>query len=258
MKNGFTLLELSLSLIIVALLIAAISGGVNLIKIAEYKSVIQELQTMQTAYKAFQGRYHNIPGDFDGATAIWPAINCEVTVDACNGNGDGVIETSDDANDEAKAALKHLSLAGMVAAYIEPIDVSSGAGMVINSSAVESKAGFGGLYLVGGKYIDKSIAISVGNPLDANNAVFIGGEFRGDNLVTATFTPAEAFAIDEKMDDGTAYGQNNLGASTGKFRAVEGKNTPNNACRKPAPLSASLAYQMAEPSPVCIIGFQLD
>lgn len=66
---AFTLVELSIVLIIIGFIIAGISGGVSLMQSSRLNSVIVELRNMQTAFLNFRSRYNAIPGDFSGAFA---------------------------------------------------------------------------------------------------------------------------------------------------------------------------------------------
>lgn len=240
----------------------AISGGANLIKSAEYRSIIKDLQGIQIAYKTFQERYHAIPGDFDGATGIWPVATCESTLDSCNGNGNGYIDGNFDATDETKAALKHLSLAGLIPNSIELIDLTTNSGMIIGTSAPESKIDAVGLFMAGGPTIDKNLVgdlTDVKNPFDGENAVFMGMQSSDnlDNLVTAAFSPSSSYAIDEKIDDGSTYGAYSTGAGTGKFRATEGNDITGGECKKDVS-PGLIAYQVTFGSEKCVIGLQLD
>ncbi|MFI4984128.1 MAG: type II secretion system protein [Rickettsiales bacterium] len=261
MKHGFTLLELSISLIIIALLMGAVASSAAMIRAARYRTIVDELQSLQVAYKTFEDRYHNIPGDFNAATALWPAANCASLTSSCNGNGDGIIETANDSTDEAKAALKHLSLAGLITNPIELINTAPNAGMVLGVSAVQSKTGIVGMYMAGGTYIDKNAAgvtTRIANPFGTDNAVFAGLPFNSvDNLIVAAFPPATAFAMDEKIDDGTSYGQYSTGAGTGKFRVIEGEGVLAGQCLQTISPGV-MAYQMSVTDNTCIVGYKLD
>lgn len=65
MKNnnkGFSLIELSIVLIIMGLLVAGITGGASLIKTAQLRSVVTESNTYRTAYNTFYSQYNRVPG----------------------------------------------------------------------------------------------------------------------------------------------------------------------------------------------------
>lgn len=96
--QGFTLIEMSVVLVILGLLVGGILGGKSLIKSAELRGVIREAEQYQLALNNFVLRYEQYPGDMVDATEIWGvahanAATCKAMdksdVDGtCNGNGD--------------------------------------------------------------------------------------------------------------------------------------------------------------------------
>ena len=69
-KRGFTLIELSIVLVILGLLVGGVLIGKDLIKVAEYRTVIAQRQEFDAALNAFKGKYGNyLPGDMPAATA---------------------------------------------------------------------------------------------------------------------------------------------------------------------------------------------
>ena len=52
-KKGFSLIELSIVLIIIGLLVAGITGGASLIKSAELRAVMTDIRNYQTAVNAY-------------------------------------------------------------------------------------------------------------------------------------------------------------------------------------------------------------
>lgn len=100
-RAGFSLVELSVVLVIIGLLTGGILGGHHLVKMAELRGVLREAEGYQLALNNFVMRYDQYPGDFNDAERYWgtahatPATcrsldksNMEGT---CNGNGDGMI-----------------------------------------------------------------------------------------------------------------------------------------------------------------------
>jgi prepilin-type N-terminal cleavage/methylation domain-containing protein len=61
--KGFTLVELSIVIIIIGFLIAGIAGGQSLIASAKLHSIITEVQSLQTASRVFTEQYGGLPGD---------------------------------------------------------------------------------------------------------------------------------------------------------------------------------------------------
>lgn len=63
MKKGFTLVELSIVLVVVGLLISGILIGQSLISSAQLNSVISQLQQYNVAADIFQQKFKQFPGD---------------------------------------------------------------------------------------------------------------------------------------------------------------------------------------------------
>lgn len=123
MKNGFSLVELSIVLVILGLLVGGILAGQSLIRAAELRSVSTEYQRYTTAVYAFRDKYFMLPGDMNNAEAVWGqadavAANCYAFSSAnaltCNGDGDGMIETVSTRSFEIYRAWQHLANAGLI------------------------------------------------------------------------------------------------------------------------------------------------
>ena len=98
-RSGFTLLELSVVMVVIALIIGAVMIGQSLIRSSQIQSVITDVAKYTQAINNFRDKYGALPGDFAGAEAIWGSdTNCPNTpyistphTATCNGNGDGAI-----------------------------------------------------------------------------------------------------------------------------------------------------------------------
>lgn len=67
---AFSLIELSIVLIIIGLLVAGITGSASLIESAKIQSVINELTTYKQAVYTFKSMKDRLPGDFVGSGFI--------------------------------------------------------------------------------------------------------------------------------------------------------------------------------------------
>jgi len=82
-KLGFTLLELSIVLVIIGLIIGGSLVGRDLIKAAEIRSAISDIERIETSINSFKLKYNCLPGDCATATSYFSG--------ASNGNGNGKI-----------------------------------------------------------------------------------------------------------------------------------------------------------------------
>lgn len=259
--NGFTLIELSIVIVIIGFLVAGIAVGTNMIKQAQLRSVITDLQQYQTAYNNFVGRYNQIPGDMSTASSFWPATtgtaSCSSTAVNCNGNGDGLINWSSTAvgsgvGDEQYKAWKHLSLAGMISAGIAQIPTGYSGVVTIGDKAPLSKINGAG-YVMGGNTIGNAMTSPWNNGI--TNAVFIGKPAASNSLMNGALTAEEAFNIDQKIDDGIVSSGVFMGAATGNIRVKNSADAPAspNGC-----LNASGNYNVSIVGTYCLLGAALN
>jgi prepilin-type N-terminal cleavage/methylation domain-containing protein len=68
-RNGFTLIELSIVLVIVGLIVGGILVGQDLIKAAETRAQISQIEKYNQAVDTFRSKFQAIPGDMAASTA---------------------------------------------------------------------------------------------------------------------------------------------------------------------------------------------
>jgi prepilin-type N-terminal cleavage/methylation domain-containing protein len=83
--SGFTLVELSIVIVIIGFIVAGIVGGQALVKQAQLRSTFAKMQAYKSATMSFKDIYNDLPGDFKEATSYWPGVTF-------NGDGDRRIE----------------------------------------------------------------------------------------------------------------------------------------------------------------------
>jgi prepilin-type N-terminal cleavage/methylation domain-containing protein len=270
-QSGFTLIELSIVIVIIGFLVAGITVGASLIKQAQLRGVITEIQQYQTAYNNFIGKYDAVPGDMLNADKFWPSAvvgdvkQCATTLADCNGNGNGLINYSNslsgaNGGNESAKAWKHLALSESISAGIS---VLSSPDLVIGVSVPNSRIDFAGYFMAGpGPFAATNIRISAttDSPWQDNrtNALFLGRPVAGSSLLNASLKAEEAYNIDNKLDDGIINAAGNFaGGKSGNIRVVDGENVAAGDC-----VSSTGLYKIDGSATtnreVCVLGAALN
>jgi prepilin-type N-terminal cleavage/methylation domain-containing protein len=88
LKAGFTLIELSIVLIIIGLIIGGVLVGRDLINAATIRAQISQIEKYQTAVNTFRGKYGYLPGDIPiAATFGFFGTGLDGTIGKGDGNG---------------------------------------------------------------------------------------------------------------------------------------------------------------------------
>ena len=207
-KRAFTLVELSIVLVILGLLVGGVLTGQSLIRAAELRSITTQYNAYITATNTFKDKYFALPGDMTNATAFWglaaAGSACYSTVgtgtQTCNGNGDNILGHDNTlSSNEGFRFWQQLSSAGLTAGYYTGVAEDTNAYSAgptnspkgkINSAYWElsnygvlsgSSQWFDGLY---------------------NNAFQYGGYLTNNSPGGVIFSPSELWNIDTKIDDG--------------------------------------------------------
>lgn len=114
-KNGFTLVELSLVIVIIGLLVSAVFAGRSLMEQAKLRKVLSDIESIRLLTNTFKLEYDELPGDLSNATSYWGNPG---SGGANNGNGNRRIDNRespvsnlDPVKIENYAAWRHLQLA---------------------------------------------------------------------------------------------------------------------------------------------------
>jgi prepilin-type N-terminal cleavage/methylation domain-containing protein len=214
---GFTLIELSIVLVIIGLIVGGVLVGRDLIHAAAVRATVGQIEKYNAAVNTFRTKYNAVPGDMRPAIATTYGLFALSNPNGNQGMGDnsGVIEdggcTAGGSNDngfcgEIPTFWRHLSDANLVEGQFgitgnSLLDPNTGATTAVSNvtqSIPQAKIGRGLMVTVissrGTNYYDmlpiSGLSTGVG---DSNGGYTMG---------TSGMTPTEAQNIDAKIDDG--------------------------------------------------------
>lgn len=255
-KSAFSLIELSIVLIIIGLLIAGVTGGASLIKSSELRSVMGEARGYAVAVNAFYTQYNGLPGDY--ATPLGAVTGVTTPADSLAvGDGDNRIEfctTSCASNaltstgSEGSIAWQHLRFAGA----IDVTPTFTGGGTATQTVGISGTFHYPGSKIRGGgwgfDYNTTSLqnvvvltgSTTTGATVDANSLV------NGTVIATGVLTAADALSIDSKIDDRVA--------NSGKVRGIDGAGAAAVCLDAVTPAN----YNVANTNRNCALSYQID
>lgn len=208
-QRAFSLVELSIVLVILGLLVGGVLSGQSLIRAAELRAVGTEYQRYVAASQSFRDKYFALPGDMTNATSFWgkDAAICNAqtgtaaTPGTCNGNGNGLIPLAGIEPYEQHRLWQHLALAGLIEGSYTGVAGTGGASHCqVGINCPRSKAGGNNGWGI------EAYANYAGDAgwyaFAYNNVLVTGAQTTTENPSTAAFKPEEAWNIDTKLDDG--------------------------------------------------------
>jgi len=239
-RRGFTLIELSVVLVIIGLIVGGVLVGRDLIHAAQIRSLITDEQRYITAVNTFREKYGGLPGDITNATNFWGADThgggcpqsgyyTPTQTTTCNGNGNGLIENDAASGDFTAPAMfenfqawKQLANAGLIPGSFSGVP---GPGSVadnepgLNVPATKLGGGF-----------EWTVFSSTPGHMASN--LFPGAQYStqylllgaagtagnsGFDLEGVLLSPADALSIDTKIDDGLPATGSVLGSAVSSW-----------------------------------------
>lgn len=206
-RHGFTMIELSIVLVIIGLVLGGIFIASALIEAAQVRSVVSQLNQYDAAVMTFRGKYGGLPGDFNNAVAfglgdsncVAPVTCLAATVPTfpgCNGDGNGKLASGNLTPwpdfyqcPESLSFWYHLSQSKLIPEQMDGVSTTFSFGVIRPTPVAGASAPTTRLPNV---------------PIIVNYYIYVIGYEKKTATMLQNYrlTPDQAYQIDSKMDDG--------------------------------------------------------
>lgn len=201
---GFSLVELSIVLVIIGLIVGGVLVGQDMIRAAEIRSTIAQVEKYNTAVNTFRDKYANIPGDMLSTDATRFGFTARGGAATNRGDGDRLLEAPGSGlllGTETGLFWRDLSQVALIDnGFVTLTDAGTGLGNGGTAIALAAMDQFLPQANIGqGHYITVHSAGGRNYfQLSRVTAVSNAGVYTLENAMT----PQTAFNIDDKLDDG--------------------------------------------------------
>lgn len=220
-KKAFTLVELSIVIVIIGLIVAGVVAGRSIVQQAKLRQVSNDINKIKMAVNTYNLKFSALPGDHTNATDYWGTAgggcysNTLGTTNTCNGNGNrhlAYVNSGDTSNVEHEPwhFWKHLANAklwpGDFTGYSD-IATCGTANHCMKPGKDTPEGGFSGT-----GWLVISLKTFVGTPWPGraqnqgrNILAFTNPSNLGTHWWGSSLTPSQQYALDTKLDDGLPY-----------------------------------------------------
>jgi len=221
--SGFTLIELSIVLVIIGLIVGGVLAGQSLIRAAEVRAQISQIEKYNTAANTFYGKYGYLPGDITNSAATQFGFASRGQY-AGEGDGNGLLEgvssNSTNQNGGTKNATgenvmfwvdlstAHLIDGGFTTAspFTMPtvVQIQSTTTPNIGAFIPEAKMGRGNyVYTYSGGWLEATTGSPPGDSRNYFGLSVVTTIYNAGGLISSPgLTVQQAYSIDTKVDDG--------------------------------------------------------
>ncbi len=218
-QKGFTLIEMSIVLVIIGLIVGGILKGQEIVENSRQKNALAEVERIRAAVNTFVDRYRALPGDFalaQGAAGVGRITTSALVI---NGDGDGIVEPVAAAATAAGIVGVNGGIAGAAGtgetvSFFTQLSAADLIGGVTLSAAAQTAFGEGAA-LPAGPFPGTGFTIAYGSYDNLAGYELASHWLRlskgPPTAITAGLTAKQMQSLDVRIDDGVA--------ATGQFRS---------------------------------------
>jgi prepilin-type N-terminal cleavage/methylation domain-containing protein len=252
-KSAFSLIELSIVLIIIGLLIAGITGGASLIKSSELRSIMGEARGYAVAVNSFFTQYDQYPGDASvrvGNASLY------------DGDRDNKMEYVNDASTpmaeglDAWFDLKDIGAIDLALTVFGSANPAGSAKVPVTDIPGSKIKGAGWAFDYNTTSLQNVVVLTGTTDVWATTKDLINATTSGtvaNNLSAEIISAPDAFSIDSKIDDGKA--------NSGNVQAVNNNSADASACTNAllATSPSAADYRVTNGAKkTCVLTFRVD
>lgn len=191
--KGFTLVELSIVIVIISLIVAGVTAGSSLVSSAKLRRTVQVVDQIQAGILSFKYQYGALPGDLKNASSYWPSVGLDG-----DGNGNWNCPYWDNGGCDNLRVWQHLALAKYIpGSYTATGNPGGGVTPGVNMPLLP----YGGQNTIAAVYDD------IWGRFTTRNYLMIGDRWFWETSTTnaSSYPVAWAYDLDKKIDDGKPY-----------------------------------------------------
>jgi prepilin-type N-terminal cleavage/methylation domain-containing protein len=210
LRSGFTLIELSIVLVIIGLVVGGVLIGQDLISAASIRSQISEIEKLQIATNTFRLKYGGLPGDLRNGENFGFTARGQYAgqgdgngiLDGVLGNAAGINYGNEFCGGETVVFWVDLSTAGLIdKSFDTATNVTTFYNGIYTSGTVPSLEKFSPAAKIRGNYI-YVWSKNNSNYLTISGIIDMGSLWQGLINGSTNLTVMQAYSIDTKLDDG--------------------------------------------------------
>jgi prepilin-type N-terminal cleavage/methylation domain-containing protein len=200
-SRGFTLIEISIVMVVVALIIAGVIAGSILIRSAELRALGSQISELNAAIILFDQKYDCLPGDCRNADDLGFTVGSNI-YNGTSGDGDGRIATTainSEYIDEALLLRRQLQETNMMSGIVRRDNAGNWYTVLPMKGNPISADGRPGEW--GTNYMEPGDT-NIGTPSLVQSSGHYHWATDSQGNAANVLTPEEAHDIDQKLDDG--------------------------------------------------------